>query len=137
MLHLKLLGLLLTVQGKRSPNGRGPREVKCDTSTTRSRLTRLLDNRNARENGVDLMESTEKRKGQSDVNSTGSSANSEASGSELCGVLLGVYDCTPSRQTAEVQDEEQSVVSAVLSSLLALSHSAKSAALQGEDGIPV
>ena len=132
MLHLKLLGLLLTVEGKRSPNGRGLREEKCDKPTTRSRLTRLLDNRNDCENRVDLVESAEKKKGQSGVNSTGSSANSEASGSELCGVLLGVYDCTPSRQCPEVQDEEQSLVSAVLSSLLALSHSAKSAALQGE-----
>ena len=83
------------------------------------------------------MESTEKKRGQGDVNSSGSSANSEASGSELCSVLLGVYDCTPSRQSSEVQDEEQSLVSAVLSSLLALSHSAKSAALQGEDEIPI
>lgn len=130
ILLLKLLGLLLTVEGKRNPNGRGPREVKCDKPTTGKRLTRLLDNSNDCENGVDLMESTEKKKD----SSTGSSAGSEASGSELCGVLLDVYDCTPPRQRSEVQDEEQSLVSAVLSSLLALSHSAKSKALQGEDG---
>jgi len=130
MLLLKLPGLLLTVEGKRSPKGRGPREVNCDEPSTRNRLTRLLDSNNGCENGVDFVESTEQKKGQSGVNSTGSSANSEASGSELCGVLLGVYDCTPSRQSSEVQDEEQSLVSAVLSSLLALSHAAKSKALQ-------
>ena len=80
------------------------------------------------------MEITEKKTAQSGVNSTGSSADNEASGSELCGVLLDVYNCTPPRQSSEVQDEEQSLVSAVLSSLLALSHSAKSKALEGEDG---
>lgn len=126
-LLLKLLGLLLTVEGKRNPNGRGPREVKCDKPSTRNRLTRLLDNSNGCENGVDVVQSTEKKNG----SSTGSSANTEASGSELCGVLLGVYDCTlPSRQSSEVQDEEKSLVFTVLSSLLALSHSAKSKALQ-------
>ena len=133
ILLLKLLGLLLTVEGKRNPNGRGPREVKCDKPTTGKRLTRLLDNSNGCENGVDLVESIEKKKGQSGVNSTGSSSNSEASGSELCGVLLRVYDCTLPRQSSEVQDEEQSLVSDVLSSLLALSHYAKSKALQGEN----
>lgn len=137
MLLLKLLGLLLTVEGKRSPKGRGPREINCDEPSTRNRLTRLLDSNDGCENGVDFVESIEKKKEQSGVNSTGSSANSEASGSELCGVLLGIYDCTPSRQSSEVQDEEQSLVSAVLSSLLALSHAAKSKALQGEDGISI
>lgn len=83
------------------------------------------------------MENTENKSGQSGVNSLGSSANSEASGSEICSVLLGVYDSTLSRQRSEIQDEEQSLVSAVLSSLLALSHSAKSAALKGEERIPV
>ena len=97
-------------------------------------MTRLLDNSNGSEDGVDLEQCTEKKKAQTGVNSTGSSANSEASGSELCGVLLDVYHCTLPRQSSEVQDEEQSLVSAVLSSLLALSHSAKSKALQGEDG---
>lgn len=66
-------------------------------------------------------------------NSKCSSASSEASGSELCSVLLGVYDSAQSRQSSEIVDEEQPLVSAVLSSLLSLSHSAKSAALQGED----
>ena len=111
--------------------------MKCDKPTTRNRLTGLLDNSNGGENGVNFAENTKNKDRQSGVNSQGSSASSEASGSELCSVLLGVYDCTPSRQSTEVQDEEQSLVSAVLSSLLALSHSAKSAALQGEDTIPV
>lgn len=102
---------------------------------TRNRLTRLLDNSNGCEDEADLVEYTENKNEQSGVNSLSSSANSEASGSEVCSVLLGVYDCTLSRQRSEIQDEEQSLVSAVLSSLLALSHSAKSAALQGEEGI--
>lgn len=83
------------------------------------------------------MENTENKREQGRDDSKGSCASREAPGSELCSVLLGVYDCTPSRQSSEIPDEEQSLVSAVLSSLLALSHSAKSAALQGEDRIPI
>ena len=63
-----------------------------------------------------------------------STSCSVACGSDLCGVLLVLYDDAQS-QSSEVPLEERALLSAVLSSLLALSHSAKHAALQGEDGI--
>ena len=99
---------------------------------TRIRLTQLLDNRmsGARENGLQPAKSVENGEEHNGVNT----AFSEASGSDLCSVLLGLYDKAPSLGS-EVVDEEKSLVSAVLSSLLSLSHSAKNAALQGEDGM--
>lgn len=69
-----------------------------------------------------------KNRDQNGENNAGLSA-----GSELCSVFLGVYDSAPSRQSSDIPDEEQALVCAVLSSLLALSHSAKAVALQGED----
>ncbi|KAJ7381609.1 hypothetical protein OS493_040163, partial [Desmophyllum pertusum] len=71
------------------------------------------------ERGVDVVKNTDKERERGGDDSTGSS------GSELCRVLLGVYDNAPSRKSSEILDEEQALVSAVLSSLLALSHSAK------------
>ena len=130
ILLLKLLGLLLTVEGKRCPSGRGLSEGRCDKSAIRPRLTRLLDNSDGCERGVDMGKNTDKERERGGVDSTGSS------GSELCSVLLGVYDNAPSRKSSEILDEEQALVSAVLSSLLALSHSAKTIALQGKDRMP-
>lgn len=63
----------------------------------------------------------------------GISASSETSGQELCSVLLEVYDSAPSRQSSLTTDQEQALVCAVLSALLALSHAAKRIALQGEE----
>ena len=57
-------------------------------------------------------------------------ACSEPTESELCSILLSVYDNAQS-QSLRVPDEEKALVPAVLSCLLALSHSAKHAALQG------
>ena len=63
----------------------------------------------------------------------GFSASSETSGQELCSVLLEVYDSAPSRQSLLTTNQEQALVCAVLSALLALSHAAKRIALQGEE----
>ena len=129
---LKLLGLLLTVEGKRYPNGRGLGEGMAEKPTARNRLTQLLDNimSSTRENSLEPAKGAEDEEECNDVNT----ACSEASGSDLCTVLLGLYDKAQS-QDSVVPDEEKSLVSAVLSSLLSLSHSAKNTALQGEDGM--
>lgn len=82
------------------------------------------------------MKNSENEMKQGGNNSECSSASNEASGSELCSVLLGVYDSAQSRHGSGVVDEGQALVSAVLSSLLALSHCAKTTALQGEDKKP-
>ena len=95
----------------------------------RNRLTVLLDNRTTApaENVVDSVKGVEKEEERSGVDIT----CSEASGSDLCSVLLGLYDKSQS-QGSEVLDDERSLVSAVLSSVLGLSDSAKHTALQGE-----
>lgn len=95
----------------------------------RNRLTVLLDNRTTApaENGADSVKGVENEEERSGVDIT----CSEDSGSDLCSVLLGLYDKSQS-QGSEVLDGERSLVSAVLSSVLCLSHSAKHTALQGE-----
>ena len=82
---------------------------------------------------MEKVNNTQNNTQQGKNNSTGSAATSEVSGSELCSVLLDVYDSALARQSSEIPDEKQALVSAVLSSLLALSHSAKTTALQGEN----
>ena len=125
---MKLLGLLLIVEGKRSPNGGGLSEERGNKPTTRNRLTCLLDQKidSDCELGDDPLQNNEKKEpnGESD-------ACAEPSGSEVCRVLLSVYANAQPR-SVEVPDEERGLVLAVLSALLALSNTAKSAALQGE-----
>ena len=127
-LLLKLLGLLLTVEGKRCTNGRGLSEERGDKPAKMNRLTRLLDNKieSARVHQVDSVKDSEKQ----NVFNGESNACAESTGSEMCRVLLDVYERAQS-QSVEVPDEERGLVPAVLSSLLALSDSAKDTALQG------
>ena len=127
-LLLKLLGLLLTVEGKRCTNGRGLSEERGDKPAKMNRLTRLLDTKinSARR---DQMDSLKGNGGQNEPNGE-SNACAESTGSEMCRVLLDVYERAQS-QSVEVPDEERGLVPAVLSSLLALSDSAKDTALQG------
>lgn len=127
-LLLKLLGLLLTVEGKRCTNGRGLSEERGDKPAKMNRLTRLLDNKieSARVHQVDSVKDSEKQ----NVFDGESNACAESTGSEMCRVLLDVYERVQSR-SVEVPDEERGLVPAVLSSLLALSNSAKDTALQG------
>ena len=127
-LLLKLLGLLLTVEGKRCTNGRGLSEERGDKPAKMNRLTRLLDTKidSARRDQMDSLKGNE---GQNEPNGE-SNACAESTGSEMCRVLLDVYEHAQSR-SVEVPDEERGLVPAVLSSLLALSNSAKDTALQG------
>ena len=127
-LLLKLLGLLLTVEGKRCTNGRGLSEERGDKPAKMNRLTRLLDTKidSARR---DQMNSLKGNGGQNEPNGE-SNACAESTGSKMCRVLLDVYEHAQSR-SVEVPDEERGLVPAVLSSLLALSDSAKDTALQG------
>ena len=127
-LLLKLLGLLLTVEGKRCTNGRSLSEERGDKPAKMNRLTRLLDTKinSARR---DPMDSLKGNGGQNEPNGE-SNACAESTGSEMCRVLLDVYELAQSR-SVEVPDEERGLVPAVLSSLLALSDSAKDTALQG------
>ena len=99
---------------------------------TRHRLTHLLDNRKggAHEQEVDSAVNGENEKEFEGDNK----ACSEPTGSELCSVLVSIYDNAQS-QSSQVPDEEKTLVPAVLSCLLALSHSAKHTALQGGDNI--
>lgn len=127
-LLLKLLGLLLTVEGKRGPIGRGLSEEKGAKPAKMNRLTRLLDNKIDSARG-DQMDSLKGNGRQSEPNSE-IKACAESAGSEICRVLLDVYEHSQSR-SVEVPDEERGLVPAVLSSLLALSSSAKDTALQG------
>ena len=127
-LLLKLLGLLLTVEGKRCTNGRGLSEERGDKPAKMNRLTHLLDNKieSARVHQLDSVKDSEKQ----NVFDGESNACAESTGSEMCRVLLDVYERAQSR-SVEVPDEERGLVPAVLSSLLALSNSAKDTALQG------
>ena len=127
-LLLKLLGLLLTVEGKRCSNGRGLSEERGDKPAKMNRLTRLLDTKidSARR---DQMNSLKGNGGQNEPNGE-SNACAESTGSKMCRVLLDVYEHAQS-WSVEVPDEERGLVPAVLSSLLALSDSAKDTALQG------
>ena len=127
-LLLKLLGLLLTVEGKRCTNGRGLSEERGDKPAKMNRLTRLLDTKidSARRDEIDSLKGNG---GQNEPNGE-SNACAESTGSEMCRVLLDVYERAQSR-SVEVPDEERGLVPAVLSSLLALSDSAKYTALQG------
>ena len=127
-LLLKLLGLLLTVEGKRCTNGRGLSEERGDKPAKMKRLTRLLDTKidSARR---DQMDSLKGNGGQNEPNGE-SNACAESTGSEMCRVLLDVYEHAQSR-SVEVPDEERGLVPAVLSSLLALCDAAKDTALQG------
>ena len=127
-LLLKLLGLLLTVEGKRCPNGRGQSEERGDKPAKMNRLTRLLDTKIDSARG-DQMDSLKGNGGQNEPNGE-SNACTESTGSEMCRVLLDVYEHVQSRSVG-VPDEERGLVPAVLSSLLALSKSAKDTALQG------
>lgn len=127
-LLLKLLGLLLTVEGKRCPNGRGQSEERGDKPAKMNRLTRLLDTKIDSARG-DQMDSLKGNGGQNEPNGE-SNACAESTGSEMCRVLLDVYEHAQSR-SVEVPDEERGLVPAVLSSLLVLSKSAKDTALQG------
>ena len=127
-LLLKLLGLLLTVEGKRCPNGRGQSEERGDKPAKMNRLTRLLDTKIDSARG-DQMDSLKGNGGQNEPNGE-SNACTESTGSEMCRVLLDVYEHAQSR-SVEVPDEERGLVPAVLSSLLVLSKSAKDTALQG------
>lgn len=127
-LLLKLLGLLLTVEGKRCTNGRDLSEERGDKPAKMNRLTRLLDTKIDSARG-DQMDSLKGNGGQNEPNGK-SNACAESTGSEMCRVLLDVYEHAQSR-SVEVPDEERGLVPAVLSSLLALSDSAKDTALQG------
>ena len=127
-LLLKLLGLLLTLEGKRCTNGRGLSEERGDKPAKMNRLTRLLDTKIDSARG-DQMDSLKGNGGQNEPNGE-SNACAESTGSEMCRVLLDVYEHAQSR-SVEVPDEERGLVPAVLSSLLALSKSAKDTALQG------
>lgn len=127
-LLLKLLGLLLTLEGKRCTNGRGLSEERGDKPAKMNRLTRLLDTKIDRARG-DQMDSLKGNGGQNEPNGE-SNACTESTGSEMCRVLLDVYEHAQSRSVG-VPDEERGLVPAVLSSLLALSKSAKDTALQG------
>jgi len=124
---LKLLGLLLTVEGKRCSNGRGLSEGRGEKPKATNRLIYLLDNRksDAREHGMEPVKKAENEKG---LNG-GNTVHSEASDSDLCIGFLSFYDKVQS-QCSEASDDDRTLVSAVLSSLLAVSHTAKNAALQ-------
>ncbi|CAH3027837.1 unnamed protein product, partial [Porites evermanni] len=126
-LLLKLLGLLLTLEGKRCTNGRGLSEERGDKPAKMNRLNRLLDTKIDRARG-DQMDSLKGNGGQNEPNGE-SNACTESTGSEMCRVLLDVYEHAQSRSVG-VPDEERGLVPAVLSSLLALSKSAKDTALQ-------
>lgn len=89
----------------------------------------LLDNRksDAQEHGMEPVKKAENEKGLNGHNTV----RSEASGSDLCIGLLSLYDNVQS-QCSEASEDDRTLVSAVLGSLLAVSHTAKNAALQGE-----
>ena len=133
ILLLKLLGLQLTIEGKRQPNGRGWSNGKSDKPLIKNYFTRLLDNTDTSEHLVDAVKNEKNHREQNGEYGPGFSASSETSGQELCSVLLEVYDSAPSRQSSLTTDQEQALVCAVLSALLALSHAAKRIALQGEE----
>ena len=116
------------MEGKRCTNRRGLSEERGDEPAKMNRLTRLLDNKieSARVHQVDSVKDSEKQ----NVFNGENNACAESAGSEMCRVLLDVYERAQSR-SIEVPDEERGLVPAVLSSLLALSDSAKDTALQG------
>lgn len=129
-LLLTMLGLLVTLDGKSSQKSKDLSEERGKENVARNRLTKLLDN-----GIVEVLENSEeppRGPGSEEEISGNNTSGSKVSGSDLCGVLLTLYDGAQST-ASKVSDEERSLVCSVLSSVLAVSHSAKHAALQGED----
>lgn len=125
-----MLGLLVTLDGKSSQKSKDLSEERGKENVARNRLTKLLDN-----GIVEVHENSEeppRGPGSEEEFSGNNTSGSEVSGSDLCGVLLTLYDGAQST-ASKVPDEERSLVCSVLSSVLAVSHSAKHTALQGED----
>ncbi|XP_068721388.1 rotatin-like isoform X1 [Montipora capricornis] len=127
-LLLTLLGLLVTLDGKESAKSKDAVEERGKETGARNRMAKLLDSRldEGREDCVEPFRNTET----ADERIGNITSCSKASGSDLCAVLLRLYDCTRS-SASDVLYEARSLTSSVLGSVLALSQSAKHTALQG------
>lgn len=120
----------MPLDGKSSHKIKDPCEERGKENVARNRLTKLLDN-----GIVEVHENSDeppREPGSEEEISGNNTTGSKVSGSDLCGVLLTLYDGAQST-ASKVSDEERSLVCSVLSSVLAISHSAKHTALQGED----
>lgn len=137
---LKLLGLVLSCEGKRQKQKKSPE--KNDDVTYKNKLTDLLD-RNVKTTTVGedgfFQEGTNKQASESTplLISNQISAHSDeiqtvSSGSVLCKTLLACYD----KFASKLQDNEKkakAMVKICITGLLGLSRSSKETAQAGED----
>ena len=129
---LKLLGLLVSFEGKRHSAKRAWCKEECiEDRPIRNSLVLVLDGGM----GEVLQPEGGSLNKKEDCNTPASFQGCLSYGSELCSVLLGAYDAAQPLGSA-VMDEERNLVTAVLSSLLAVSQSAKNTALQGVSRTP-